>query len=146
MLATERQIAANRANRRRWKGHTEDGLRRLRDAALRNKPWLRSTGPKTETGKQRSKLNALKHGGRSGEVVTARKQMAEIMRAVRGLRHKQVYSPSRERRRSQHSYRKLRPLGHRDFKLGIPLTLPKGLLPPTPLNRAIRRIARLRKS
>ncbi len=29
------------------------------------KPWLKSTGPKTKSGKKRSSLNALKHGERS---------------------------------------------------------------------------------
>jgi len=30
---------------------------RLREAALRNKPWLRSTGPRTAVGKARAALN-----------------------------------------------------------------------------------------
>ena len=29
------------------------------------KPWLKSTGPKTRSGKKRSSLNALKHGERT---------------------------------------------------------------------------------
>ena len=29
------------------------------------KPWLKSTGPKTRTGKARAAQNALKHGGRA---------------------------------------------------------------------------------
>lgn len=36
---------------------------------IRNwKPWERSTGPKTEEGKEACKLNALKHGGYSAEL------------------------------------------------------------------------------
>lgn len=32
------------------------------DACRRNKPWTRSTGPKTRAGKARSRMNALKTG------------------------------------------------------------------------------------
>jgi hypothetical protein len=41
-----------RENRAKWPGHTDAGLQRLREAALRYKPWLYSTGPRTELGKQ----------------------------------------------------------------------------------------------
>ena len=64
-MATERQILANRLNRMLWQGLTLEGRERLRNAALQNRPWERSTGPKTEAGKNRSKMNALRHGGRS---------------------------------------------------------------------------------
>jgi len=81
-MATERQIAANRANRRLWRGHTADGLNRLQEAAIRNRPWLRSTGPRTEAGKDRSKLNALKHGGFSADVLTGQRIVADLMKKI----------------------------------------------------------------
>ncbi len=41
--------------------------RRLKQAERlkKLKPWLRSTGPKTRTGKARAAQNAFKHGGRA---------------------------------------------------------------------------------
>ena len=56
--------------------------RRARQAALirRSKPWLHSTGPKTEAGKARASQNACKHGFRSRDhLLTA----ARIRRAFR---------------------------------------------------------------
>ena len=52
-----RRVAAGKANQRKWKGHTEAGLLRLREAALRIKPWLQATGPRTAEGKARAALN-----------------------------------------------------------------------------------------
>jgi hypothetical protein len=40
-----------RENRARWRGHSVAGLERLRQAALRNRPWRFSTGPRTPEGK-----------------------------------------------------------------------------------------------
>jgi hypothetical protein len=50
--------------KRRLKGWSPE--RRARQAALirRWQPWQRSTGPKTEAGKARCSMNALKHGCR----------------------------------------------------------------------------------
>jgi len=39
------------------KGLTPEGRRKLSEAALRNRPWEKSTGPRTEEGKARSALN-----------------------------------------------------------------------------------------
>lgn len=44
-----------------YKGITDEGRERCREAALRARNWEKSTGPKTEAGKARSKMNALKH-------------------------------------------------------------------------------------
>lgn len=44
-------------------GHiSPDGRRRLREAALRNRPWESSTGPTSIEGKARSAQNSRKHG------------------------------------------------------------------------------------
>jgi len=48
------------------------------------KPW-RLAGVKTPEGKAISKMNAYKHGGRSVEIKTALKLIAEYKRNLRGL-------------------------------------------------------------
>ncbi len=50
-------IRVGRLNRRKWQGFTSEGLQRLRDAALRHRPWEHSTGPRTAEGKRRSSQN-----------------------------------------------------------------------------------------
>lgn len=47
------------------KGWTEERRKQQAERCRRNKPWEKSTGPKTSAGKQRSKRNAIKHGRRS---------------------------------------------------------------------------------
>jgi hypothetical protein len=57
-----KQAAVMGGAKRRPKGWTAE--RRTRQAALIRgwRPWRRSTGPKTEAGKARCSMNALKHG------------------------------------------------------------------------------------
>jgi hypothetical protein len=52
-------------NRKKRKGITPKGREALRQAALNNRPWEHSTGPRTWWGKQRSRENALQHGDRA---------------------------------------------------------------------------------
>lgn len=47
------------------KGWTEERRQKARERILKNKPWEKSTGPRTAEGKRKSSLNAVKHGGRS---------------------------------------------------------------------------------
>ena len=58
------------------------GLKSLRATALRNKPWLGSTGPRTTAGKDRSKLNATKHGERSARSRAAWRELNAALRAL----------------------------------------------------------------
>jgi hypothetical protein len=44
-------VAAGKLNRRKRGPFTAAGLERLRQAALANRPWERSTGPRTAVGK-----------------------------------------------------------------------------------------------
>ena len=64
---------------------TPDRLVCLQRAIRRTKPWQWATGPRTQAGKARSKMNALKHGLRSAEVVARRKELAELIREVRAI-------------------------------------------------------------
>lgn len=61
-IVTERQpnprrVAAGRRNRRLRGPLTPEGRERLRQAALANQPWLKSTGPRTKAGKAKVSLN-----------------------------------------------------------------------------------------
>lgn len=51
---------AGKQNRAKRRGLSDSGRLRLREAILRNKPWEKSTGPKTPEGKARSSQNAKK--------------------------------------------------------------------------------------
>jgi hypothetical protein len=52
----------------RW---TEESRRQQAETIKKHKPWKNSTGPRSAAGKERSRLNALKHGleGRNGEAI-----------------------------------------------------------------------------
>ena len=50
------------APKRRRRELTPEGRENLRQSCLRRKPWLKSTGPKTTSGKARSAANSLQHG------------------------------------------------------------------------------------
>lgn len=73
-----RRVAAGKRNRLKRLGLTEAGRNRLRDAALRNRPWTRSTGPTSETGRVRSAANGRFR--QAGE--TSKRQLRREMRAV----------------------------------------------------------------
>jgi hypothetical protein len=52
-----KRVAAGRLNWSKRKVFTPDGLERLRQAALENRPWRFSTGPRTAEGKARAAGN-----------------------------------------------------------------------------------------
>ena len=64
---------------------TPERLAFLRSSIQRVRPWQWATGPKTAAGKARSRMNALKHGLRNAETVARRKELAALMRDVRGM-------------------------------------------------------------
>ena len=61
-----KRVAAGLRNRRLRGQLTDAGRFRLREAALRNRPWQFSTGPKTAEGRQQSARNGKKR--QSGEL------------------------------------------------------------------------------
>jgi hypothetical protein len=52
-----KRVAAGKLNRSKRKGLTPAGRERLRQAALRTRPWLRSTGPTSAAGKAQAVRN-----------------------------------------------------------------------------------------
>jgi len=52
-----RRVAAGRRNRAKRRGLTAAGRAKLRETALANKPWEKTTGPRTPEGKKKVALN-----------------------------------------------------------------------------------------
>ena len=61
-MVSEKQIRANRRNWKRWRGVSPEGRERQRQACRRNRPWDKSTGPRSDAGKRRARCNALCFG------------------------------------------------------------------------------------
>lgn len=55
-----KRIAAGKRNRAKAAPITEATRQKLRDAIFARKPWLKSTGPKSSSGKKRTAKNAAK--------------------------------------------------------------------------------------
>ena len=78
--------AAGRANRAKRGPLTPSGLKRLRAAVLRTKPWLKTTGPATAAGKARSAANGRVR--QTGPISTRqmRAQLAEVRQMITEMR------------------------------------------------------------
>lgn len=61
------------------KGWTEERRKKQAEIIRKNKPWEKSTGPKTQAGRARSSINALKNGNHSAA-------MKELRKAILGAR------------------------------------------------------------
>ena len=55
-----RRVEAGRRNRKKRGPLSAEGRERLRQTALKNKPWLHSTGPRTPEGKKKAAANGRK--------------------------------------------------------------------------------------
>src|SRR4051794_33660518 len=73
---------ASRPRRRRYR-LSPQGLASLRAAAARTRPWLLSTGPRTDAGKAVSRMNALLHGERTAKREAERREVTELFRLAR---------------------------------------------------------------
>jgi hypothetical protein len=81
------RVAAGRLNRARRGPLSAEGRERLRQAALRNRPWEHATGPRSPAGRAQSIVNAKKakqKGPRSVREVRA--ELAEVRTLIRQMR------------------------------------------------------------
>jgi len=62
-----------------------EGLQRLREAALRNKPWQHSTGPRTPEGKARSGLNGRHLQVQPISKADIEREVAEVNQLLKGM-------------------------------------------------------------
>jgi hypothetical protein len=84
-----RRVAAGRLNRARRGPLTPEGRERLRQAALRNRPWEHSTGPRTLAGRAQSIINGKRRqrGPKSvREIRGDLKRVDELIRQMRQAR------------------------------------------------------------
>ena len=57
-----------------------EGRASLKQTAAANRPWAKSTGPRTAEGKDRAKMNAFQHGARSAEAAGRRKTIRRLLK------------------------------------------------------------------
>lgn len=82
-------------------GWTPERRAKQAEAIRRWKPWEKSTGPRTDDGKEASSQNAWKHGLRTAGEIEDRKRFNEVMRAARAvIQHSK--DAARERREAEH--------------------------------------------
>jgi hypothetical protein len=84
-----KRVAAGKRNRKKRGPLTKEGLSRLREAALENRPWERSTGPTTAKGKAKSAANGrTKQSGPKSLRQIRREVLAEVsLDELAALRH-----------------------------------------------------------
>src|SRR3954454_18172477 len=80
--ANPRRVAAGRLNVLKRKGLTPEGLERIRAAALANRPWEHSTGPRTPEGKARSAANGRSRQKGERSVRSLRAEVAGYVHLV----------------------------------------------------------------
>ena len=81
-----RRVAAGRRNRAKRGPLSAAGRERLREAALRNKPWKHSTGPKTRAGRAQSARNGKQRQRGPRSLREVRAALAEIRELIRHMR------------------------------------------------------------
>ena len=80
-----RRVAAGRANRLKRGPLTEAGRERLRVAALSNKPWEHSTGPRTPEGKAQAVRNGKRRQLGPRSVREVRADLAAVRALIREM-------------------------------------------------------------
>lgn len=80
-----RKLAACRENWKRHRGVTPAGRARLRAAAMRDRPWQHSTGPRTAAGKAKARRNSHRGYGFDAATAALRRSANAELAAVRAL-------------------------------------------------------------
>src|SRR5262249_28091440 len=81
-----KRVAAGRLNRMKRQGLTPQGRARLRQSALRHRPWRFATGPRTTTGKAKVAENGRARQKGPVSVRQLRAVLADIHQLARALR------------------------------------------------------------
>jgi hypothetical protein len=84
--ASLRRVEAGRQNRTKRGALTSVGLQRLRDSAVRTKPWVHSTGPRTEAGKARVAMNGRKRQKGCLSVRDLRASVSDVNLLIRRMK------------------------------------------------------------
>jgi hypothetical protein len=77
-----KRVEAGKRNRTKGKGLTPAGRERLRQAALRHRPWTHSTGPRTAAGKAQAVLNGKRRQLGSCSVRELRAALGKMLHQV----------------------------------------------------------------
>jgi hypothetical protein len=80
-----KRVAAGRENQKKW-SLTPEGRERLRQAALKKKPWRFSTGPRTPEGKRQMVVNGKKRQLGPLSVREIRTDLAILRALLRDMR------------------------------------------------------------
>lgn len=80
------RVAAGKRNRLKRKGLTPDGRERLRQAALKHRPWRFSTGPRTQAGKAQMVLNGKKRQRGARSLREIQRDLAEVRALLHEMR------------------------------------------------------------
>src|SRR5262245_16188237 len=81
-----KRVVAGKANRAKRQGLTPEGHERLRQAALRHRPWRFATGPRTASGKAKVAENGRARQQGPLSVRQVRALLADIHQLARALR------------------------------------------------------------
>ena len=81
-----RRVAAGKRNQLRRNALCDEARERLRLAALANRPWQYSTGPKSQAGKARSAANGKTRQKGPVSVRELRAELADVRLLLRGMR------------------------------------------------------------
>jgi hypothetical protein len=84
-LKSPARVAAGRRNRQLRGPLSDAGLNKLREAALKHKPWKSSTGPRTAAGKALVALNGCTHQKGRLSVRQKRALTAEIVAQIQRM-------------------------------------------------------------
>jgi hypothetical protein len=81
------RVAAGRLNRKKRGPLTPRGRQALREAAVRNQPWIYSTGPRTPAGKAQAARNGKSRQLNSCSIREIRARVADARALISQSRH-----------------------------------------------------------